>query len=374
MECIKIIKSETSTNEEKEMAFYGLIQSCKSKDEILEYCKNLSELWKGISMSRMSKIFKKLIYKIDRSFVLDVLDGLISFETKKMVLLALEEQRILFLLKFGQYSKALELISKLISDFKQYDDKSGLINMYMCESKAYYALRNKERSKSSLVTARALAVNAYCTVELQSEIDMMSGMHICDERKYDTANGYFLEALDGLSLKKHPLSVVAARYTLLSKILGNKIDGLSNILVNKNIKPHLTDPICQKLLEIKESCKKRDLKSYDEILKKNRDLLAADEFLNSHLHYLYDILINSNLKKIIEPYKNIPIKQISDKMGFDEKFIESRLRIMILDGEIDGVINHVKRTLILNDPLKNNECRERCLEIIKILYDHIKNK
>ncbi|KAG0418961.1 26S proteasome regulatory subunit RPN6, partial [Dictyocoela roeselum] len=354
MDCKQIIQSSSTSNEEKEIAFYGLIQACHTKEEILEICKNLRTLWKGITMARISKLFKEVVYKIDQSLALDVLDGLIAFETKKMVLLALEEQRILFLMRFGQYTQALEQIAKLAVEFKQYDDKTGLISMYMCESKACYALRNTDKSKSALIAARALAVNAYCSVELQAEIDMMSGMHVCDERKYDTANGYFLEALDGLSIKKHQLAVVAARYTILSKIMGTKIDGLGNTLENKNIKPHLTDPICQKLLEIKESCIQRDLKSYDNILRNNRDLFMTDEFLNAHLYYLYNVLLNSNIKKIIEPYKNIPISMIAGKIGFDEEFIESRLRMMILDGEIDGTINHLSGTLILKESAQEN--------------------
>lgn len=369
----EILKSAVS-NDEKECAFYEMIKKCKNKDEILEICKNLSSLWKGITIARMSKLFKGLVYKIDQSIALDVLNGLIEMESKKMVLLALYEQKINIMMSFGMYNEALNQIMIMIKEYKKYDDKSGLISMYTYESKAAYAMKNKERSKSSLVSARALSVNTYCSSELQAEIDLMTGVHMCDDRKYDTASSYFLEALDGFAIKKLPEVIFPVRYVILSKIMSNKLENINVLLENKNIKPYLTDPICQQLLKIRDSCMNRDLISYDKILKENENLFLNDEFLRDHLHSLYNMLLNSNIQKIIESYKNIPISYISSQLGFENGFIEKRLRIMILDGEINGIINHSTQSLVLDEPRKDEECKKKCLEMAKMLYEHIKSQ
>lgn len=374
-----IIKNKDSSIEEKELATLEILNSCilnKDYEAIITIMKNLKNIWENLTTARTTKIIKKLFDLIpysqeDFDKILNLLDGLISWtedENKKMLKLDLECKRIYALLKMKKYADVLKRIDPVVKELKRYDDKVGLITVYIYESKAYYETKNYSKSKSGLASARALAVSAYCPAQLQAQIDLLSGMYICDDRNYTVAFSYFLEALDGFTLDKAYVEArVSLRYLILSKIISKKWDEINAVTKHKNAIRHLDDDVIHILIKISESCKNRDLKKYSEILIEFSDILKSDNFIFSHLEYLYDLLLDSNIIKIIEPYSNVKIDFISNVLGFTNEVVEEKLRKMILDSTINGILDFVNQCLIINEEKEANNFVEECLKQIELL-------
>jgi len=307
----------------------------------------------------------------DFEHILKLLNSLIIWtenENKKMFKLDLECKKIYALLKTGKYNETLSQVGPVIQELKKYDDKINLITLYVYESKAFYEIKNVSKSKSCLTSARVLAVSSYCPPNLQAQIDLLSGIYICDERNYSVASSYFIEALEGFTLDKmYVEGCLSLKYLILSKILAKKWDEISIILKNKNTLRHLNDEMIKVLLKIGDICKNRDLKSYNDVLLKHSEQIQTDPFIFAHLQYLYDILLNNNIIKIIEPYSIVKIEFIANILGFEVDVIEKKLRKMILDKVVNGILDHVNQCLIIHEEKIVNNFVNECVKQIDTL-------
>lgn len=374
-----VVRSAETTPEEKEEAILEIFRTCihrRDYEAIGEVIIGMKDMWESVTTSRITKITKKLFEMFPYSSeefdgILRLLDTLIGWardENKKMFRLDLECKKIYALLKMGRYSETLEQTGPVIQELKRYDDKINLITLYVYESKAFYEIRNMSKSKSCLTSARVLAVSAYCPPHLQAQIDLLSGIYICDERNYSIASSYFIEALEGFTLDKmHVEACLSLRYLILSKIIARRWDEIGIVLKNKNTLRHLNDGIVKILFRVRDACGDRDLKSYSDILLKHSEELRSDPFICSHLQYLYDILLDSNIIKIIEPYSIVRIGFIAEALGFEEDVIEKKLRKIILDKTIRGILDHVNQCLILHEEKTANNFVAECIKQIEAL-------
>ncbi|KAM0677605.1 26S proteasome non-ATPase regulatory subunit 11 [Binucleata daphniae] len=340
--------------DEKESLIIGYTSSMDCNN-LIEFLQSLPSLWPDLSMSRTAKMLRCIIAnQKNESERLNLVNNLLNiYNNKKLISLELQARRIEFLLNLKQYQECLKSITDLSRELKKHDDKINLIRLYVCESQAYYALRNINRARSSLTTARAMAVSTFCPIDVQALIDSLTGMYICDERNYETSYGYFIEALDGYCLEKNSNSVKVARYLILSKIVGEKYNEVPNMIKKLEDKVHniSNDFTINILYDVYKCCIERDLNGYNKILKEKRESLK-DEFVERHLDFLYERLLESNIKKIIEPYKNIKINYIASMIGLNVTIIENIISRMILDGKIKGILDHSINSLVLFESVK----------------------
>lgn len=347
------------TNDEKENYVLEISKQFISSGDylgLLNFLKTLESQWKELSVARLTKVIKKIFENITieignfeelRMF----LKGLIEWsEHRKMLKLDLECKLINVYLSVGRFTECLEKISSVLKELKKYDDRSNLIALYVCESKAYYELMDFNKAKSSLTSARALAVSSACKPQLQAQIDLLNGMYLSDEKSFDTAISYFIESLEGFLQDKHLFEAkVALRYIILNKILLNRYDDIPAYLSSKLVTPIKDDQFVNLLCDAAETCKKRDLRAYNKLLSDNSIILDTDLYAKRHLIYLYNILLDRNILKIIEPYSHIRINFIASKLQLSEELIEEKLRKMILDRKITGILDNDTQCLILFD-------------------------
>lgn len=371
-----ILKSKTTSQEEKEEAALQILLDSKMSD-IVNFLKELPLHWKDLSLARTTKIIKMLLNKKEQNEeTLQLVNQLIEFySNKKLLKIDLETRRIKILLETKEYQQCLNLITSLIKELKKSDDKFNIINLYVYESKAYYEIKNVPRAKSSLTSARALAVSTFCPTDLQAQIDMLSGMYICDEKNYETAYSYFLEALDGFVIEKSIFCITVVRYLILSKIIGmkyNEVDTLFKRLLEKIMKTKYnasTDDVIIILLDVNKCCIERNINSYKALLQSQGHKIR-DTFIEKHLFLLYDRLLEENILKIIEPYNNIYIANIGRIMDLNENIIESKLRKMILDGRVHGILDSVNRCLNLHNVQKKKKDDIK-IRVLENLIEHI---
>lgn len=348
-----------TTNEEKEnfvLAYADNLINSKKYTEITPLIVNLKNSWPDLSTARITKIIKTIFDKIHITFdafqsLITLLNGLITWaDDKKMLKLDLECKLINVYLTVGKYEECLEKILKVSKDLKKYDDKINLISLYIYESRAYYELKDLSKAKSSLTSARALAVSSACPANLQAQIDLLNGMYLSDEHAFDTAISYFIESMEGF-LQDGSIStaVVALRYIVLNKIMLFKFDDINTLLSSKTTQSIRNDQFVEVLQTISNAVKKRSLNLYNQILLDNMHLVDQDLYIKRHLEYMFGILLDKNIVKIIEPYSHIRISFISQKLQLDEMLIEDKLRKMILDKTISAILDHSTNCLIMLD-------------------------
>lgn len=369
------------TNEEKEQFVLDFcrenIESCDF-ETLLKTVTDLQSNWNGLTTARLTKIIRNIFEIIPINMktyegILLFLDGLIRWsDGKKMLKLDLECKQIYVFLSIGKYKDCLEKIASVIKDLKKYDDKTNLISIYVYESRAYYELKDFAKARSSLTSARALAVSVACPPQLQAQIDVLNGMYISDERVYDTAVSYFLESLEGfVQDKMYENAKVPLRYIVLCKIISGKYDEIPVFMESKHVSKISDDDFTKVLLQIAEACHNRELCQYRDLLSNNGNMIETDSFIYKHLQYLYNILLDNNIIKVIEPYSHIKVKFIGEKLGFEEGLIEDKLRKMILDKKINGILDHATQCLILFD--HNDEQENHMLKNMQILEQYYGN-
>ena len=67
--------------------------------------------------------------------------------------------------------------------------------------------------------------------------------------------------------------------------------------------------------------------------------LLEDPVIRRHFNFLYNNLLEDNLRKIIEPYSEVQIDHVARLIGLHFDKVLSKLSEMILDEKIDGTLD-----------------------------------
>ena len=101
--------------------------------------------------------------------------------------------------------------------------------------------------------------------------------------------------------------------------------------------------------------------------------LLDDQVIKRHFGYLYNTLLEDNLKKIIEPYSEVQIDYIADQIGLPMERILQKLSEMILDEVIRGTLDQGRSCLIIFDAPESTEMFEHALQTFENLDNVIDN-
>lgn len=101
--------------------------------------------------------------------------------------------------------------------------------------------------------------------------------------------------------------------------------------------------------------------------------LLDDLVIKRHFGYLYNTLLEDNLKKIIEPYSEVQIDYIADQIGLPMDRILQKLSEMILDEVIRGTLDQGRSCLIIFDAPESTEMFEHALQTFENLDNVIDN-
>jgi len=242
------------------------------------------------------------------------------------------------LLESKQYTDALALLSELLSEVKRLDDKPLLVEISLVESETHHALRNLPRAKAALTAARTAANAIYCPPLLQAQIDLMSGTLHAEERDFKTAFSYFYEAFENFDTAGAPKAVDCLKYMLLSKIMMNAPDEVSAII---NAKPGLRHqgPGLRAMRAVANAHQQRSLEDFEASMAQHSAQLNEDPIISHHLNSLYDMLLQENIIRLIEPYSNVETSHLAQLMDLPLAKIEHKLSQMILDKRFNGILD-----------------------------------
>ena len=283
-----------------------------------------------------------------------------------------------------KYGEALTLVDGLLTELKKLDDKQLLVETHLIESKIHHGLRNLPKAKAALTASRTNANAIYVPPALQSQIDLMSGILHTEEKDYDTAHSYFLEAFEQLDqMDDREKALPCLKYMMLCKILDglNKALGLSGKGVpgirSDKSKVDISGMISgkqgvkyagravQAMSAIAAAASTRSLKEYEAVIAEYPEELNADLLIKHHLDTLREQLLESNLIRIIEPYSCVEISHVAELMEMEVTSIERKLSQMILDGKFRGILDQGKGRLIVYEEEDVDKAMEGGLKVIQ---------
>ena len=354
-------------------------------------------------------------------------------ERRSFLRQSLETRLVTLYMAKQSYYDALTLINALLKELKRLDDKLVLVEVQLLESRVYHALGkllrpvlfcplqyktfhsgplsfrlrpvsntlqnyptqrsspgNQPKARAALTSARTSAASVYTPPLLQAGLDMQSGQLHAEDKDFNTAFSYFIEALEGYSSQEaHGPAISALQYMLLCKIMLNLSADVNTILGSKiavkYTSPSFTlpssspegaggsgsKPSPSKSLEamkaIAHAHADRSLDSYERTLTAYRAELFSDPFVKSHLFRLYDSMLEQNLIKVIEPFSRVEIAHVAAMVGLDVGQVERKLSQMILDKVVVGVLDQGSGCLIVYEEAGRDEGFDAALETIEKL-------
>ncbi|EGY15873.1 hypothetical protein VD0002_g1308 [Verticillium dahliae] len=279
----------------------------------------------------------------------------------------LETRLVTLLMAKQSYYDALTLINGLLRELKRLDDKLVLVEVQLLESRVYHALGNIPKARAALTSARTSAASVYTPPLLQANLDMQSGMLHAEDKDFNTAFSYFIEALDGYHTQDEPVKATAAlQYMLLCKIMLNLADDVNNLMASKQAQKYAGQNL-EAMKAIARAHSNRSLEEYERALTAYRYELGSDAFIRNHLRRLYDAMLEQNLIKVIEPFSRVEIDHIANMVGLDTQQVERKLSQMILDKVIIGVLDQGAGCLIIFDETHRDESYDHALATIEKL-------
>jgi len=262
------------------------------------------------------------------------------------------------------YYLALTLINSLLKELKRLDDKLVLVEVQLLESRVYHALGNQPKSRAALTSARTSAASVYTPPMLQAGLDMQSGMLHAEDKDFNTAFSYFIEALEGYHSQEETHKATSAlQYMLLCKIMLNLVDDVNSLMTSKNALKYSGRDL-EAMKAVARAHANRSLEEYERALETYRAELGGDVFIRNHLRRLYDAMLEQNLIKVIEPFSRVEISHVAKMVGLDETQVERKLSQMILDKVIVGVLDQGAGCLIVYDEAERDGGYDAALETI----------
>ncbi|KAE8445163.1 hypothetical protein EG329_013659 [Mollisiaceae sp. DMI_Dod_QoI] len=272
----------------------------------------------------------------------------------------------LYMVKASYYD-ALTLINGLLKELKRLDDKLVLVEVQLLESRVYHALGNVAKGRAALTSARTSAASVYTPPLLQAGLDMQSGKLHAEDKDFNTAFSYFIEALDGYHSQDEPEKATAAlQYMLLCKIMLNLADDVNQLMTSKQAVKYAGKNL-EAMKAVARAHSNRSLEEYEKALSDYRHELGSDPFIRNHLRRLYDAMLEQNLIKVIEPFSRVEIHHIAKMVGLDTQQVERKLSQMILDKVIIGVLDQGAGCLIIFDETERDEGYDSALATIEKL-------
>ncbi|KIW80694.1 hypothetical protein Z517_07310 [Fonsecaea pedrosoi CBS 271.37] len=265
------------------------------------------------------------------------------------------------------YYDALTLLNGLLRELKRLDDKLVLVEVQLLESRVYHALTNQPKARAALTSARTSAASVYTPPLLQAGLDMQSGMLHAEDKDFNTAYSYFIEALEGYHAQDDTVRATSAlQYMLLCKIMLNLVDDVNNLLSSKQAQKYASTSL-EAMKAVARAHSNRSLEEYEQALSNYRYELGSDVFIRNHLRRLYDAMLEQNLIKVIEPFSRVEIDHVAKMVGLDTQQVERKLSQMILDKVIIGVLDQGEGCLIVFDEAERDTGYDAALETIEKL-------
>ncbi len=261
------------------------------------------------------------------------------------------------------YPAALALIAKLLTEVKRLDDKLLLTEIHLLESKVHNAVRNLPKARAALTASRTAANAVYIAPSLQADIDTQSGTLHAEEKDFKTAYSYFYEAFEQLSNLDDVRAVAVLKYMLLCKIMAGEVADVGSIISSKGGLKHAGADV-DALRAVAKAYDDRSLGAFQSALDTYKTQLQDDAVVHAHLSELYDMMLEQNLKRLIEPYSRVEVAHLASLIKLPLADVEAKLSQMILDKKFEGTLDQRAGVLDVFEEAAADEAYPAALDTI----------
>jgi len=373
-------------DQEKQTKYYQIIrwtinhlaEKYREDNDNKSYFKLISEIKeiKNTNNTFLVKLTDKLIGKLKKrkdllNDTIKICEEITKFceETNNISMKSRIQTRLAEIYYIHQnYAKALEICNKVIFDLKRYEDNLGLIQLLLLESKIYYATNGISKSKAALTSVKTLITKVYVDPKLQANIDLHAGILAAHEKDFNLAYSYFFEAFDAYNIptqRKRNKGLRAFQLMILSKIVGGHLDEVNNVVLSKQGKNYIGKEV-EALRSIESAIREKSIKVLEDNIEKYKEFFT-DPVIKYHIDNLHNDLLEKNLIKIIKPYSVVEIDFVAKSIGLSYQDVLNKLRQMILDKKINGILDQGKGSLIIYDVDSSNPYLDKSIETFKNL-------
>ncbi|KAL9122571.1 MAG: hypothetical protein Q9187_000872 [Circinaria calcarea] len=142
-------------------------------------------------------------------------------------------------------------------------------------------------------------------------VPIESGMLHAEDKDFNTAFSYFIEALEGYRSQEAAAKATSAlQYMLLCKIMLNLVDDVKSPMAFKQAQKYSGKNL-KAMKAVARAHSNRSLEDYEKALSNYRYELGSDPFIRNHLRRLYDAILEQNLIQVIEPFSRVEIEHIA---------------------------------------------------------------
>ena len=190
----------------------------------------------------------------------------------------------------------------------------------------------------------------------------MSGLIAADEKDYSTAYSYFYETFEGYrSMNEIDGAGFAFKFMLFSKIMKRQSED-SLALINSAISLKYQSRHVEAMKEVALANKQQNLLAFQKCATVYERELFDDMVIRRHFNFLYNNLLEDNLKKIIQPYSEVQIDYVADQISLPVDRVLMKLSEMILDEKIKGTLDQGRNCLIIFEEEEPTEMFDYAIE------------
>merc|ERR1711899_320641 len=280
---------------------------------------------------------------------------------------SLESRLVGLYFETERYQEAIALGSTLLKELKKLDDKNLLVEVQLLESQVYQALSNLPKARAALTSALTTANSIYVPPKVQAQLDLQAGiLHASEERDFKTAFSYFYEAFEQYDSVEDKNALIALKYMLMAKIMLNTPEEVQHIVSGKLALKYQGEQI-EAMKSVAKASKNRSLAEFQNAVKTYSNELEQDRIVAKHLDTLYQTMLEQNLCRIIEPYKRVQVKHVSEKINLPEAEVEKKLSLMILDQKFQGILDQETRVLIVFEKKERDTAYDDVIDTISAM-------
>ncbi|KMP00344.1 COP9 signalosome complex subunit 2 [Coccidioides immitis RMSCC 2394] len=234
--------------------------------------------------------------------------------------------------EYGQLSKKVRELHKACQRPDGTDDPAKgtySLEVYALEIQMYANTKNNKRLKA--LYQKALKVrSAVPHPKIMGIIRECGGKMHMSEENWKEAQSDFFESFRNYDEAGSMQRIQVLKYLVLTTML-MKSD--INPFDSQETKPYKNDPRISAMTDLVDAFQRDDILAYEDILKKNQDLLA-DPFIAENIDEVSRTMRTKAVLKLIAPYTRFSLAFVSKQLRISVPEVQDILSYLILDGKL----------------------------------------
>jgi len=160
------------------------------------------------------------------------------------------------------------------------------------------------------------------------------------------------------------LAVRALTYMLLASIMLHRAADVPAIISGKLALKYAGRGL-EALQAVATASLHRSLAEFEKCLTDYPSVLREDSIISTHLDAMYDTLLQQNLARIVEPYSRVEVAHVAATIALPQDVVENKLSMMILDGQLDGILDQGEGCLEIFDHAETDKTYAAALQVME---------